>query len=141
MTKSGSAVRQPGQICSIRLVLRDGFDGLSYTCLAKAAQGAPCSATDPCVDPYRCDSVSGTCMTRLVAGAFCSSSADCLATAPFCDQYVGCKCDLGLSFAAGAFDLRRLRWLAQRQRAGLRGGIVARRRNDQPVAPTRSSGG
>lgn len=74
----------------------------SYTCTAKAAQGAACSAAVPCVDPYRCDAASGTCMTKLAQGTFCGSSADCLPAAPFCDQYVGCKCDLGLSFAAGA---------------------------------------
>ncbi len=92
----------PGQVCS-----NDSYCAMDATtnqlkCLPKAAQGAPCSATIPCVDPYRCDSVSGTCMTKLAAGALCNSSADCLPAAPFCDQYIGCKCDLGLSFAAGA---------------------------------------
>ena len=37
-----------------------------------------------------------------MAGDLCGSSGDCASAAPYCDQYIGCKCDLGLSFAAGA---------------------------------------
>lgn len=92
----------PGQTCSSDSYCALDTSTNQLKCLAKAAQGAPCSATVPCVDPYRCDSASGTCMTKLAAGALCNSSADCLPAAPYCDQYIGCKCDLGLSFAAGA---------------------------------------
>jgi hypothetical protein len=90
-----------GEVCSSDSYCLMDSTG-SYTCTAKAAQGAPCSAAIPCVDPYRCDSVTATCVTKLAAGALCNSSADCLPAAPFCDQYIQCKCDLGLSFAAGA---------------------------------------
>ena len=98
----GAFCVSPGQTCSSDSYCAMDTATNQLKCLAKAAQGAPCGATVPCVDPYRCDSASGTCMTKLTSGAFCGSSADCLPAAPFCDQYIGCKCDLGLSFAAGA---------------------------------------
>jgi hypothetical protein len=73
----------------------------SYTCMAKGAQGAACSATVPCIDTLRCDA-SGLCTMLIGQGMFCGSSADCVATASYCDPYNSCKCDPGLSFATGA---------------------------------------
>jgi hypothetical protein len=32
----------------------------------------------------------------------CTSNDDCGTAAPYCDPYVGSKCDLGLAFAGGA---------------------------------------
>ena len=92
----------PGQVCSADSYCAMDPATSSLKCLAKAALNAACSATVPCVDPYRCDSASGICMPKLMAGQLCASSADCTAAASFCDQYIGCKCDVGLSFAAGA---------------------------------------
>jgi hypothetical protein len=92
----------PGQVCaSDSYCAMDTATGM-LKCLPKAALNAPCSAAVPCLDPNRCDSASGTCMPKLMAGQFCGSSSDCAAAASYCDQFVGCKCDLGLSFAAGA---------------------------------------
>ena len=102
--KSPKSKGQPcgnhGETCSTDSYCAMDSTG-SYTCVAKAAQGAACSDAVPCVDPYRCDS-TGICTTKITSGMFCGSSADCVPAAPFCDQYIGCKCDLGLSFAAGA---------------------------------------
>ncbi len=92
----------PGQICASDSYCANDTATSMLKCLPKAAQGAACSASIPCVDPYRCDSASGICMPRFMAGQFCGTSTDCAAAAPFCDQFIGCKCDLGLSFAAGA---------------------------------------
>ena len=59
VTKSKGQPRgNHGEICSSEFAPFDGSTG-SYTCTAKAIQGAPCSAAIPCVDPYRCDSASG----------------------------------------------------------------------------------
>ncbi len=98
----GSFCQSPGQVCSSDSYCANDTATSTLKCLPKAVQGASCSATVPCIDPYRCDSASGTCVPKLMQSDPCASSADCSATASFCDPYAGCKCDPGLSFAAGA---------------------------------------
>ena len=71
-------------------------------CVAKAGQSADCGATVPCLETFRCDATSNTCAARLASGESCTSSDDCASAAPYCDPYIGNKCDLGLSFAPGA---------------------------------------
>jgi hypothetical protein len=98
----GSFCVSPGQVCSADSYCANDTATSMLKCLPKAVQSAPCSASLPCIDPYRCDSVSLTCVPKLGQGELCGSSADCSATVSFCDQYAGCKCDPGLKFAGGA---------------------------------------
>ncbi len=98
----GAFCVSPGQVCSSDSYCATDPATNQLTCLAKAAQSAPCSATVPCVDPFRCDSTSLTCVPKLMSGEFCGSSADCASTVSYCDPYAGCKCDPGLKFAGGA---------------------------------------
>jgi hypothetical protein len=72
------------------------------SCLAKGAQNAACSATAPCIETLRCDGVTGTCQPRLMSGEACGTTDDCASASPYCDQAIGCKCDIGLSFGAGS---------------------------------------
>jgi hypothetical protein len=97
----GQLCANPGEVCNTgSYCAADPVSG-NLTCLDKAAQGAACSATVPCLETLRCDGATGTCLARFTAGQSCGSSDDCVAAAPYCDQSIGCKCDLGLSFSAG----------------------------------------
>jgi len=98
----GAFCVSPGQVCSADSYCANDTATSMLKCLPKAVQSAPCSATIPCIDPYRCDGPSGTCMPKFMAGQFCGNSSECAAAAGFCDPFLGCKCDTGLSFAAGA---------------------------------------
>jgi hypothetical protein len=71
-----------------------------FYCLAKAAQSAACSASIPCVENLHCDATS-TCQPRVTSGA-CTTDDDCASGVPYCDPYIGNKCDSGLGFIGGA---------------------------------------
>jgi hypothetical protein len=73
--------------------------GNARTCTALAASGAICSAAVPCQANLLC---TGTCGPKKASGSLCNTSAECDTPAPFCDPNNSNKCDLGLSFAAGA---------------------------------------
>jgi hypothetical protein len=93
----------PGEVCNpADSYCANAPGAASPTCLPKAAQSEPCSASIPCVPAMRCDGVTGTCVPRAMATESCTVSDDCATAAPFCDPYIGNKCDLGLSFAPGA---------------------------------------
>ena len=98
----GQPCANPGEVCATGSYCAPDPVTSNLVCLAKAAQSAACSATVPCVETLRCDGLTSTCMPRFGAGESCGTTDDCIATAPYCDPYLGCKCDLGLSFAAGA---------------------------------------
>lgn len=104
VTNKGSGCANAGQVCAVGAYCADDpmTTAADLTCLGKAAQSATCSDTVPCLETFRCDAATSTCMTRLGSGESCTSSDDCAPSTPFCDPYLNGKCDLGLSFAAGA---------------------------------------
>jgi len=98
----GQLCGNPGEVCSAGAYCApDPANNNLFTCLGKAAQSMACSATIPCLENLRCDSTS-TCQARVNATETCATNDDCIATAPYCDPYIGHKCDSGLSFAGGA---------------------------------------
>jgi hypothetical protein len=95
----GQPCGDPGDICDTNSYCTTPAAGGVMQCVTEGAQGAACSATLPCQSTFRCDN---TCGPLLQAGTLCAADADCDPSAPYCDPNVGNKCDLGLSFAAGA---------------------------------------
>lgn len=99
----GAGCANPGEVCNpADSYCATATGGASPTCLAKAAQSEPCSASIPCVPAMRCDGTTNTCVPRAMATESCSVNDDCATAAPYCDPYVGHRCDVGLSFAGGA---------------------------------------
>lgn len=100
--RSGELCGNPGEVCE-----RGAFcapDQGVMNCVTKKARGEQCDPqTAPCLEDLRCD---GTCQDRFQSGAACTSDADCASGAPFCDPYIGNKCDAGLIFAPGAAACR-----------------------------------
>ncbi|HEX7666203.1 MAG TPA: hypothetical protein VF407_16865 [Polyangiaceae bacterium] len=94
----GDLCGNPGEVCSDGSFCTAATGGASQ-CVAEGAQGAACSETQPCGPTLRCDN---TCSARLGSGASCASDDDCSNDAPYCDPSIGNKCDLGITFAAGA---------------------------------------
>lgn len=93
----GDFCGNPGETCASGSYCTAAGGGLQ--CVADGAQGAACDPTKPCAPDLRCDN---TCGPRFQAGTLCASNADCASSAPFCDPYIGNKCDSGITFAAGA---------------------------------------
>ena len=99
----GQGCANPGEVCNpADSYCANAAGASSPTCLAKALQSEACSATIPCIPTMRCDSGTNTCVPRAMATESCGTSEDCATAAPYCDPYIGHKCDVGLSFAAGA---------------------------------------
>lgn len=73
--------------------------GAAYQCAAKKMMNETCDAATPCLEALRCG--AGTCQARVGVGEACTSNGDCVKEAPFCDPYIGKKCDMGLSFSPG----------------------------------------
>jgi hypothetical protein len=91
----------PGEVCATGSYCKLDTASTTYTCVAKGAQGAACDAATPCVEALRCDSTA-TCQPRANPTETCATNDDCATTAPYCDPYIGHKCDSGLSFGGGA---------------------------------------
>jgi len=99
----GDLCANPGEVCNIgAYCAQDPAHNNLFYCLAKAAQGMPCSAAVPCVENLRCDGVTNSCQPRANATESCTTNDDCVSGASYCDPYIGNKCDTGLSFAGGA---------------------------------------
>ncbi len=94
----GDLCGNPGEVCADGSFCTASTGGASQ-CVAQGAQGAACSDTLPCGPSLRCDN---TCGPRFGSGGACASDNDCASDAPFCDPNIGNKCDLGVTFAAGA---------------------------------------
>jgi hypothetical protein len=105
VTNKGQGCANAGQVCAAGSYCAD--DPATATvgdlvCVGKAAQSAACSTDIPCQEMFRCDGITNTCAARLASGDSCTSNDDCAVATPYCDPYIGNKCDQGLSFAAGA---------------------------------------
>lgn len=99
----GAGCANPGEVCNpADSYCANAAGAASPSCLAKALQSEPCSAAIPCVPAMRCDGVTNTCVPRANATESCTVNDDCAPAAPYCDPYIGNKCDVGLSFAGGA---------------------------------------
>jgi hypothetical protein len=100
----GMGCANAGQVCAVGSYCAVDPSSTSTlpSCLTKAAQSAACSATVPCLEAFRCDGATQTCLPPVMAGEACTANTDCPTAAPYCDPAIGNKCDLGLSFAAGA---------------------------------------
>ncbi|GAC1573020.1 MAG: hypothetical protein NVS3B20_04810 [Polyangiales bacterium] len=97
--KLGELCGTPGEICDAGAFCGNAAGG-ARQCLAKKAAGDACDATTaPCLESLRC---STTCLDRFQSGGACTSNDECAASAPYCDPYIGKKCDAGLGFAPGA---------------------------------------
>jgi hypothetical protein len=102
MKNRGALCGNPGEICVAGSYCAvDSVSG-ALTCLAKGAMSAVCNAATPCLETLRCDATSGMCAPLRMPNEGCASSSECPAAAPYCDPYVGNKCDIGLSFAPTA---------------------------------------
>lgn len=102
-TAKGAQCANRGQVCATgSYCAPDPTAGDALTCLAKAAAGAACSASIPCLENLRCDAVSQTCMALLTVSSACCSNSDCATTAPYCDPDSGNKCEVGLVFGSTA---------------------------------------
>lgn len=89
----------PGEVCSTGSYCT--MMGAVYKCVAKHMAGEACdNDTNPCVEALRC--LDGKCQDRAAMGGACTSNDDCAMTVPYCDPYIGNKCDKGLSFGGGA---------------------------------------
>jgi len=88
-----------GEVCASGSYCMQDTGG-AFTCVAKAAQSAACNATVPCLENLHCDATN-TCQPRVTTGA-CTTSDDCAASVPYCDPYVGGRCDMGRTFGGGA---------------------------------------
>ncbi|HEX3696675.1 MAG TPA: hypothetical protein VH374_14945 [Polyangia bacterium] len=89
----------PGEVCNAGSYCT--MMGVVYRCVAKHMAGEACDDdTNPCLESLRC--LAGTCAARVTAGAACTSDDDCAMAVPYCDPYIGNKCDQGLSFGGGA---------------------------------------
>jgi hypothetical protein len=95
----GDPCGDPGDVCATNAYCTTPAGSTLEQCVAEGTQGAACSATLPCQSSLRCDN---TCGPLFQAGASCATSADCDPSAPYCDPTISKKCDLGLTFAAGA---------------------------------------
>ena len=88
----------PGEICNTGSICT--MMGAVYKCLPKGMLAAMCDETTPCLETLHC--VGGKCAERAAVGGACTSNGDCASTVPYCDPYIGNKCDKGLTFGGGA---------------------------------------
>jgi hypothetical protein len=98
---NGDPCTGPGDVCNTGLYCT----GTPVArCAPKKMLNDTCDDMTPCLETLRC--VNGTCLGRAMPGESCTSDADCPTTgssaAPYCDPYIGNKCDSGLSFGGGA---------------------------------------
>jgi hypothetical protein len=98
----GALCGNPGEVCAAGSYCAHDPTSGAFTCLAKAAAGTACSADVPCVETQRCAAATSTCVALFMSGETCGTSDECATTAPYCDPYIGNKCDVGLIFAPTA---------------------------------------
>ena len=99
----GDPCGNAGEICNAgAYCAQDPLRANAYYCLPKGMQGTACDAATPCVEALHCDAVTRLCAPRVMPNESCVSSDDCPTAAPYCDPYVGSKCDIGLAFAPTA---------------------------------------
>ncbi len=77
--------------------------GAEPQCTATPTTGGACSGAIPCSANDYCGP-SGTCLAKAAQGDPCTTSADCSAAAPYCDTYPPAACVSGLTFARGSID-------------------------------------
>jgi hypothetical protein len=101
---AGDFCADPGSVCATGTFCSAPAGGGAAQCQARAATGAQCSATTPCLETLRCN--GGTCADRATPGQACTTNDDCSSQAGYCDGYAGNICTIGLTFATGALDCR-----------------------------------
>jgi hypothetical protein len=95
----GDLCGNPGEVCNTGSYCTKMGD--VFRCVAKLTANQACDVdANPCVEALRC--LAGTCQTRADSGGACTSDDDCATTVPYCDPYIGNKCDQGLTFGGGA---------------------------------------
>jgi hypothetical protein len=101
---SGDLCQNAGDVCADDTYCAPSTT-VAATCAPSMQEGQSC-ATAPCVSAQRCETLTAgpTCEPRVEAAGSCTTSDDCASGAPYCDPYVGNKCEQGLSFATEAPD-------------------------------------
>jgi hypothetical protein len=98
---AGAGCSNLGEVCPAGQWCKPatGMSGFSF-CQKRQDKGMTCSATDPCLETYRC---SGTCIDRLPLSAACTGHDDCSPAAAICDPYAK-VCVPALGFAIGSIS-------------------------------------